>query len=220
MADMANTINQTMDTILRLCVALIEQYASLLASDTSDDDDDISDDYVSADILLPRYREPIAYERKNWSLAGAGWGDTECLEYLRFTRAEIVELVRNLGLAEWADSAVKMPGGYRRCPEQALCILLYRLASPGPLKDMMHVFGVSRSQISSVVNDLGSFLYERYHRKLLWDYQRLSSVQLHRYVQAINATVGEPMGTWGFIDCTVRPIARPTKDQQLFYSEN
>jgi len=32
----------------------------------------------------------------------AGWEDTEALEYLRFTRAEITELIRHLGLAEWA----------------------------------------------------------------------------------------------------------------------
>jgi len=67
----------------------------------------------------------------------------------------------HLGLAEWV-AAVAMPGEYARHAEQALCMLLYRLASPVRLKDMMHVFGVSRSQISCVVTDLARFLYDRY----------------------------------------------------------
>ena len=28
----------------------------------------------------PPYPTPITYEEENWSLAGARWGDTECLE--------------------------------------------------------------------------------------------------------------------------------------------
>ena len=193
---------------------LIVQYTNILAADYSDDDDD-NDDY---DITCaPIYRAPIAYERKAWSLADMGWGDTECLEYLRFSRVEIAELVRYLGLAEWVDSVVKMPGKYVRCSEQGLCMLLYRLASPGRLKDMIQVFGVSRSQISSVVNDLAGFLYERYHKKLLWDHQRLSLERLRRYVQAIDETVGVSTETWGFIDGTVRPIARPLEEQQRYY---
>jgi len=45
---------------------------------------------------------PIAYEKKDWSLRSRYWmGDTEALEYLHFTRAEITELIRHLGLAEW-----------------------------------------------------------------------------------------------------------------------
>ncbi|KAF8419717.1 hypothetical protein EV426DRAFT_614442 [Tirmania nivea] len=40
-------------------------------------------------------------------------------------------------------------------------MLLYRLASPSEsrLVDMMQVFGVSRSYISSIVNDLATYLY-------------------------------------------------------------
>lgn len=52
---------------------------------------------------LSVYRAPIAYEKKEWSLADSGWGETECLEYLRFSRAEIMELINYLGLAEWVD---------------------------------------------------------------------------------------------------------------------
>ena len=181
-----------------------------LLEESLDDENDI---YCS-----PPYRPPIMYEKKNWLLVDTGWGDTECLEYLRFSRAEIVELIRHLGLVEWVDSTTKAPGGYARYAEQGLCILLYRLASPGRLKNMMHVFGVSRSQISSIVNDLAEFLYEKSHKKLLWDYARLLLDQLHTYVKAIDETVEASIEIWGFIDGTVRPIARPIKEQQQYYS--
>ncbi|KAF8426732.1 hypothetical protein EV426DRAFT_641117 [Tirmania nivea] len=52
-----------------------------------------------------RYRAPVAYERQNWSLGEAGWGDSECLAYLRFSRAEIQSLIEEFKLAEvWVDS--------------------------------------------------------------------------------------------------------------------
>jgi len=116
------------DEMLMWTALLMGQH---LLEESSDDESDI---YRS-----PPYRPPITYDKKNWSLVDAGWGDTECLEYLRFSRAEIVELIRHLGLAEWVDSTTKAPGRYARCAEQGLCMLLYRLALPGRLKDMMHV---------------------------------------------------------------------------------
>lgn len=176
--------NNNDNVIVMLGAVLIAQYTSVLSAESDDSDED----YDIPDTPSSSYRPPIAYEKRNWSLADAGWGDTECLEYLRFSQVEITELIRHLGLAEWVDDTVKMPGGYSRCAEQGFCMLLYRLASPGRLKDMIQVFGVSRSQISCVVNDLARFLHERFYRKLLWDHQRLSLEQLRRYVQAIKDT--------------------------------
>lgn len=76
---------------------------------------------------------------------GSGWGDTECREYLRFTKAEIAQLV-NI----FINKLKKV-----RCPasgERALCMVLYRLAWPTRLKDMVQTFHYSRSYISNVVN--------------------------------------------------------------------
>ena len=56
-------------------------------------DADSSEDDNNGIPYTPPYRAPIAYEWKNWSLADAGWGDTECLEYLRCSKAEIRELI-------------------------------------------------------------------------------------------------------------------------------
>jgi len=84
--------------------------AQHLDADSPEDDNDMHPH-------TPPYRAPIAYEQKNWSLAEARWGDTECLEYLWFSKAEISELIMHLGLAEWVDSAVAMPDEYTRHAE-------------------------------------------------------------------------------------------------------
>ncbi|KAF8423806.1 hypothetical protein EV426DRAFT_601257 [Tirmania nivea] len=44
----------------------------------------------SADYPRYRYRPPLAYEQATWTLL---WGDIECREYLRFTRAELAQLL-------------------------------------------------------------------------------------------------------------------------------
>lgn len=77
---------------------------------------------------------------------------------------------------------------------------------------MMQVFGVFGCQICCIVNDLKSFLYARYCEKLLWDSKRLSLNLINAYVQAIDDTLGESTDTWGFIDRTVCPVARPTEE--------
>ena len=55
---------------------------------------------------------------------------------------------------------------------------------------------------------------------MLWDHDRLSYQQLKAYVKAIDETAAtsDSLQIWGFIDGTVRPIARPTSEQQLYYS--
>lgn len=63
----------------------------------------------------------------------------------------------------------------------------------------------------------GDLLYDRYHEKLFWDQSRLTLEQLQRYEAAIQGGSGI-YGIWGFIDGTVQPIARPTVNQENYYS--
>ena len=47
----------------------------------------------SEEIKETPYRAPISYEKlESWSISTAGWGDNNCLAYLRFSKAEIMEL--------------------------------------------------------------------------------------------------------------------------------
>ena len=100
-----------------------------------------------------RYRLPISYARQQWSLELSGWGDTECREYLRFTKAEIAQLLLHFDFQGSEIFINRLKN--LRCPatgEHALCMVLYRLAWPTRLKDMIQTFGYSRSYISNVVN--------------------------------------------------------------------
>ena len=97
-------------------------------------------------------------------------------------------------------------------------MMLYRLAWPTRLKDMIQIFGCSRSAISKTVNRLVYFLYQRYHAQRFWDAQRLTLAKLQEYEHAISTSCKGINKIWGFIDGTVRPIARPEVDQERFYS--
>lgn len=97
------------------------------------------------------YRPPIAYERLAvWSIEGAGWGDNECRAYLRFTKGEIMELITYLRLEEWSDQPHK--NRYACSPEQALCMLLYRHASPVRLVDMIQVCQITSTVVYEYLN--------------------------------------------------------------------
>ena len=91
-------------------------------------------------------------------------------------------------------------------------MLLYRLASPSRLQDMVLVFRVSRSYISSITNTLVDYLYGLFKEKLFWDHKRLTLQKLQQYAKAIEKSAGV-VNIWGFIDGTVRPIARPIAEQ-------
>ena len=109
-------------------------------------DEDPSKDYNDERPHTPPYRAriPMKGKTKNWSLADAGWGDNECLEYFGSQRQRLENLSRIWGLRGFLSH-----NAWRICRvcREGHCMLLYRLASPVRLKDIMHVFGISRSQI-------------------------------------------------------------------------
>ncbi|RPB18597.1 hypothetical protein L211DRAFT_863844 [Terfezia boudieri ATCC MYA-4762] len=132
----------------------------------------------------------------------------ECREYLRFTRSEIVQLVECFEL-----------DGYEF--KTTMRVVRYPTTTwPTRLKDMIQVFKCSQSAISITVNCLIAYLYKRYQKKLEWDFRRLTLTQLRKYEATIARACPRIHGIWGFIDGTVLPIARPTANQEDFYSRH
>ncbi|KAA8912431.1 hypothetical protein FN846DRAFT_791557, partial [Sphaerosporella brunnea] len=85
-------------------------------------------------------------------------------------------------------------------PTTVLCLALYRLSWPRPLKDCMGVFGHERVWLSTVFNDV-----------TIWDSARLTPQTFTLYCERV-ADKGEPSGKiWGFIDGTFKVICRPDK---------
>ena len=137
------------------------------------------------------YRPAIPYIPTIFTLDGCGWDDIQCKEFfmfffsfwrtwsnhiyktfllielchgIRFTKDEIrrfLPLLR-LDLVPWRY-------GYRPIPEEALCILLYRLSFPQRLKDCLELLGCLRSRLSVIFNDTMCWLVSRYQQTLWWD---------------------------------------------------
>ncbi|RPA80970.1 hypothetical protein BJ508DRAFT_326819 [Ascobolus immersus RN42] len=158
----------------------------------------------------PNYVPPIPYVHKLvWSIKEEGWSDRECLEYLRFTSSEIERLLSafQLDTIEWRFRNTPTP-------EEALCLLLFRLSHPHRLKDCMRTFGKSRSWCSAVFNDMSDFITTKYKERLEWDGERLDIPCLTRYASAIEDACGASR-IWGFID---GGVARPVHNQQFLYA--
>ena len=141
--------------------------------------------------------------------------DDWCLEYLRFTRAEIKEIAFVLQIPSVFRYRI------RYTPYDALALVLYRLSAPLRLKDLTHTFNRDLGWMSIIFNDVCIHIDRKFHEKLDWDRHFLTPHRLKSYCEHIQAN-GEPSGViWGFIDGTHRKICRPqpeTCDQSLLYS--
>jgi hypothetical protein len=101
----------------------------------------------------------------------------------------------------------------------ALCIFLRRFAYPNRLFDCTHIFGRTMDELSRISNHIMHYLYDRFHHLLdTFNHQRLNPEMLEKFAQAIQARGGALPNTWGFIDATIRPIARPTWHQRQAYN--
>lgn len=90
---------------------------------------------------------------------------------------------------------------------EGLCVLLYRLAFPTRLKDMRLIFGISESCICETFNWMLHFLDYKWGFLLELDVDRIKP-RLYEFAEAVYNS-GSPLTyCWGFIDGTVRGIAR------------
>lgn len=81
------------------------------------------------------------------------------------------------------------------------------------------IYNRSQSAISEIVNWVVTWVDESWSHLLGFDHEHLLSPQnLAKYAAAIHR-VGAPLDSiWGFIDCTIRRVARPSKHQRAAYS--
>ena len=104
-------------------------------------------------------------------------------------------------------SFIRTDCGFVVSGREALCVLLYRLAFPTRLKDMRLVFGMSESRICETFNWMLHFLDYKWGFLLELDVERIKP-RLYEFAEAVYNS-GSPLTyCWGFIDGTVRGIAR------------
>ena len=98
-------------------------------------------------------------------------------------------------------------------------MLLRWTSYPCRYSDLMPRFPRPVSVLSLITNEILDFIYEN-HSHLVTDWNRnvLNAAALLTYAEAISRK-GSPLGNcFGFIDGTVRPIARPDTEQRVVYN--
>ncbi|XP_068704403.1 uncharacterized protein [Montipora foliosa] len=102
---------------------------------------------------------------------------------------------------------------------EALCMLLKRLAYPVRYSDMVPRFAGPVPVLSMITNEVLDHVYRTHqHRICQWYPEVMNPLALQRYADAV-ANNGAPLqNCFGFIDGTVRPIARPDTNQPILYN--
>ncbi len=141
--------------------------------------------------------------------------DTECRTELRFRKMDIPILLNCLNIPEKIVCCQRTT-----CTGlEGLCILLKRLAYPCRFTDMVGMFGRNPTEICLIFNTVLNFVYNTHHHRLeSWEQPFLSPESLAGYADSIH-THGSPLqNCFGFVDGTVRRIARPNKNQRTMYN--
>ena len=99
---------------------------------------------------------------------------------------------------------------------EALCILLRRHSYPCMYSDMIPRFGRQAPVLSMVTNKVLDFIYGTHGRRIKeWNHDLLSPARLQTYADAVYAKGAALENCFGFVDGTVRPIARPDENQRV-----
>ncbi|KAG5884379.1 hypothetical protein JTB14_026211 [Gonioctena quinquepunctata] len=102
----------------------------------------------------------------------------------------------------------------------ALCMLLRRLCYPNRLVDLEKLFNYSSQSLSHIIINTANFIVANHGHLLenLNAHQWLNRNRYRLYAQSISNMGGAIQNCWGFIDGTVRPICRPSINQEEYYS--
>ena len=70
-----------------------------------------------------------------------------------------------------------------------------------------------------VTNKALDFIYDNHGRRIKeWNHDLLNPARLNTYADAVYAKGAAPENCFGFVDGTVRPIARPDENQKIVYN--
>ena len=141
--------------------------------------------------------------------------ESESLSEFRFRKRDILLLAEVLDIPESIRCKQRsICGGI-----EGLCMLLRRLSYPCRYGDMIQRFAKSVPLFSMSTNILIDHICAFHGRRLTqWNLYILSPDHLEMYTATIRSR-GSPLeNCFGFIDGTVRPIARPGENQRFVYN--
>jgi hypothetical protein len=135
--------------------------------------------------------------------------------FLRMTAQEIFEMVEAL---EIPDEIVTRS----KCVftgVEALAITCARFRTAGDQHELAMMYCRARSSISEIVNWMVKYIDLTWSHLLDFDHTLLlSPANLQIYSDAVYSSGAPLTGIWGFIDCTIRRICRPSQWQRQAYS--
>ena len=144
------------------------------------------------------------------------WDESECGTELRFGKQDLDFLRRNLQIPdEIVFSQRSVCDGM-----EAMCILLKKFAYPCRYTDMVPRFVRNPTELCLIFNEVLDFIYTSHrHRLQNWDRNPfLQPDQLHRYADAIHQQGAPLNNSFGFVDGTVRGIARLKYNKRVMYN--
>lgn len=141
--------------------------------------------------------------------------DDECKSEFRFLKHDIYALLDVLNLPD----KISCQNRFSVNSDEALCLLLRRFAYPCRYEDLVPRFGRPVPQLSMVVSETMDLLYARFGNLLSSLNQPwLSQANLVDFSQSIYWKGAALDNCWGFIDGTVRPVARPGEYQRVLFN--
>ena len=141
--------------------------------------------------------------------------EAECKTELRFAKKDLPALAEALQI----PPSFKLSQGSIESGMESLCILLRRLAYPCRFGDMIPLFGKPVPVLSMVTNTVIDYIYTIHgHRITRWNEALLNPVALDTYVRSVHSKGAALQNCFGFVDGTVRPIARPDEYQRMMYN--
>ena len=141
--------------------------------------------------------------------------EAECKAEFRFDKKDLPVLAEALQI----PPSFKLNQGSIVDGMEGLCMLLRRLAYPCRFGDMVSRFGSPVPVLSMATNHVIDFIYNTHgHRITRWNNLLLNSPALEMYARLIHDKGAALQNCFGFVDGTVRPIARPDQHQRVMYN--
>ena len=154
------------------------------------------------------YDEYARFDLENMS-------EAECKAEFRFEKNDLPVLAEALQI----PPSFKLNQGSLVDGMEGLCMLLRRLAYPCRFGDMVPRFGSPVPVISMATNHVIDFIYNTHgHRITRWNDALLNPPALETYARLVHDKGAALQNCFGFVDGTVRPIARPDQHQRVMYN--
>ena len=151
------------------------------------------------------------------------FSDSYCIKNFRFRKTDLKQLANQLWpkisnyLYHDDEKIITLQNRYKAPYETCLCLYLYRLSYTRRIAyDMEKQFGMRRTHIGAALKTFGEALMEVSIRYLsnvgIW------KDRMQLYADAVYEKTGLLDNIWGFIDCTIRKVCKPTYFQRSVYT--